>query len=111
MHSSGGNLYHLLDDAGLQKINVTPRTVYVDASRSPLIEGFTRNTFTAMVEGVQEQAIGLGLIDEVTWEKGILDLERTTDRDGSFCYTFFKGIASKGDMRSVTVNQRRKGIF
>lgn len=91
----GRELYHLLDDAGLQKINVTPRTVYVDATRPQLIEGFTRNTFTAMVEGVKEQAIGLGLIDEATWEKGIRDLERTTARDGSFCYTFFKGIAVK----------------
>ena len=29
-----------------------------------LVEGFTKNTFTAMVEGVREQALGLGLIDE-----------------------------------------------
>jgi SAM-dependent methyltransferase len=91
----GRELYHLLDDAGLRKIRVTPRTVYVDATRPLLIEGFTRNTFTAMVEGVRDQAIGIGLIDEATWEKGIRDLERTTARDGSFCYTFFKGVAVK----------------
>ncbi len=91
----GRELYHLLDDAGLRKIHVSPRTVYVDATRPSLIEGFTRNTFTAMVEGVRDQAIGLGLIDEATWERGIRDLERTTGPDGSFCYTFFKGVAVK----------------
>jgi len=92
----GRELYHLLYDAGFQKIRISPRMVYVDVTKPELVEGFTRNTFTAMVEGVRDQAIGLGLIDEATWEKGIRDLERTTERDGSFCYTFFKGVAVKG---------------
>ncbi len=91
----GREMYHLLEDAGFRNIHVSPRVVYIDMTRPALVEGFTRNTFTAMVEGVRDQAIGLGLIDEATWEKGIRDLERTTARDGSFCYTFFKGVAVK----------------
>ena len=59
------------------------------------MEGFTKNTFIAMVEGVRDEAIGSGLIKEPDWEKGIKDLYRTTEYDGTFCYTFFKAVAYK----------------
>ncbi len=91
----GRRLYPLLAEAGFRDIQVSPRMVYVDASRPGLVEGFTRNTFTAMVEGVREKALSLGLVDERTWEKGIAGLRRTTAPDGVFCYTFFKGFAGK----------------
>jgi hypothetical protein len=65
--------------------------VYVDSSRPEWVEGFTRNTFTAMVEGVGAAALTLGLIDPETWRKGIEGLRRTAESDGVFCYTFFKG--------------------
>ena len=48
-----------------------------------------------MVEGVREQALALDLIDAETWANGIADLYRTTEPDGTFCYTFFKGTATK----------------
>ena len=38
--------------AGYRDVRVSPRMVYVDASRPDLVDGFTRKTFTAMVEGV-----------------------------------------------------------
>jgi hypothetical protein len=69
--------------------------VYVDASKPELVEGFTRNTFIAMVEGVREQALDTKTIDREQWKKGINDLYRTTQPDGTFCYTFFKGVAVK----------------
>jgi hypothetical protein len=69
--------------------------VYADASRPGMVDGFTRKTFIAMVEGVRGQALKLGLIDAETWAKGIRDLNRTTESDGVFCYTFFKGIGVK----------------
>ena len=47
----GRLLYPLLSDAGLEQIQVSPRMVYVDASRPDLVDGFVRRTFTAMVEG------------------------------------------------------------
>lgn len=90
----GRRLYPLLVQAGLKTISVSPRMVYVDASRPQLVEGFTRNTFIAMVEGVRSQALARGLIDEARWDKGIRDLHRTTKRDGVFCYTFFKAVAT-----------------
>jgi ubiquinone/menaquinone biosynthesis C-methylase UbiE len=91
----GRQLYPLLKEAGYKDARVSPRMVYVDSSRPELVEGFTRNTFTAMVEGVRDQALSMGLIDEKTWDKGIADLYRTAEDDGVFCYTFFKGVAVK----------------
>jgi ubiquinone/menaquinone biosynthesis C-methylase UbiE len=91
----GRQIYPLLNKAGLKQVNVSPRMVYVDSSRPDLVEGFSKKTFTAMVEGVREQALKLGIISEETWDKGIRDLYRATEEDGTFCYTFFKGTAIK----------------
>jgi SAM-dependent methyltransferase len=90
----GRRLYPLLLAAGLRDVRVVPKLVYVDASRPELVDGFTRNTFTAMVEGVRERALDLGLVDLGTWERGIADLHRTAEEDGTFCYTFFKGVGT-----------------
>jgi SAM-dependent methyltransferase len=89
----GRSLYPLLTAAGFQDVEVSPRMVYVDASRPHLVEGFTKKTFTAMVEGVGERAIAAGLIDTPTWRQGIRDLYRTAEADGTFCYAFFKAVA------------------
>ena len=91
----GRQLYPLLNRAEFYNIHVSPRMVYVDSSKPHLVEGFTKNTFIAMVEGVREQALALNMIDEATWSKGIADLYRTTEPDGTFCYSFFKGTALK----------------
>jgi SAM-dependent methyltransferase len=91
----GRTLYPLLLESGFADVTVSPRMVYVDSSRPQLVEGFTKNTFTAMVEGVREQALAAGLIDEETWAKGIRDLYRTAEADGTFCYTFFKAVARR----------------
>jgi SAM-dependent methyltransferase len=94
--SMGGNsligreLYPLLVSAGFGGVSVSSRIVYADASRPELVDGFTRKTFIAMVEGVKEQAINRGLITEAEWIKGIADLNRSAGPNGTFCYTFFK---------------------
>jgi ubiquinone/menaquinone biosynthesis C-methylase UbiE len=89
----GRRLYPLLSDAGFHTVHVSPRLVYVDDSRPELIEGFSKSTFIAMVEGVREQALAFGLMDEASWEKGIADMYRATEPGGTFCYTFFKATA------------------
>jgi len=91
----GRRLYPLLSAAGFRDVHVSPRMVYVDHSQPELVEGFSRNTFIAMVEGVRDQAISLGLIDQPAWDKGIADLYRATESDGTFCYTFFKATATR----------------
>jgi ubiquinone/menaquinone biosynthesis C-methylase UbiE len=95
---AGGNsligraLYPLLTDAGFGEVEVSPRMVYVDSSRPELVEGFTKQTFTAMVEGVRQRALAAGLVDATGWEQGIADLHRTAEAGGTFCYTFFKAV-------------------
>ncbi|MEW6261702.1 MAG: methyltransferase domain-containing protein [Thermodesulfobacteriota bacterium] len=91
----GRELYPLLRQAGYDSIRVSPRMVYVDSSKPELVEGFTKKTFTAMIEGVRESAIRVGLADQDAFEKGIGDLYRTTEPDGVFCYTFFKARGKK----------------
>ncbi len=91
----GRRLYPLLAESGFHTVHVGPRVVYVDDSRPELIEGFSKNTFIAMVEGVREQALELGLMDAAAWDKGIADMYRATEPGGTFSYTFFKGTALK----------------
>ncbi len=89
----GREVYPLLAAAGFADVRVSPRMVYVDASRPALVDGFTRRTFTAMIEGVRDAAIDNGLIDPDRFDEGISDLYRSAEADGTFCYTFFKGTA------------------
>jgi ubiquinone/menaquinone biosynthesis C-methylase UbiE len=60
----GRALYPLLTEAGFGEIRVSPRMVYVDSSKPELVEGFTKKTFTAMVEGIRRSAITSGLMSE-----------------------------------------------
>jgi SAM-dependent methyltransferase len=90
----GRRLRPLLDQAGFRDVSVSPRTVHAHGGAPELADGFTRRTFTAMVEGVRAQAIGQGLIDEAGWAAGIRDLQRTAEDDGTFSYTFFKAVAA-----------------
>lgn len=89
----GRQLQPLLTEAGYRDVTVQPRTVYADATRPAIVEGFTRNTFVAMVESVRERALAAGLTEPAQWERGIADLRRAADPGGTFHYTFFKAIA------------------
>ena len=89
----GRRLFPLLDAAGYADVAVRPCTVYADPSRPELVEGFTRNTFTAMVEGVGEAAVSRGLIPAEDWARGLADLCRT--ENGTFHYVFFKATAKR----------------
>lgn len=94
----GRELYPLLKAGGFDDIRVSPRMVYVDGSRPELVEGFTKNTFTAMIEGVRASALEARLITAAAFDEGIADLYRTAEADGVFCYTFFKAVATKGNV-------------
>jgi len=91
----GRQLYPLMAAADLDGVQVGPRMVYVDSSRPELVDGFTRKTFTAMIEGVRDPAIAAGLIEPPRFDAGVRALHRTTEEDGVFCYTFFKGVGEK----------------
>jgi SAM-dependent methyltransferase len=94
----GRRIHPLLVEAGFARVRVSPRMVYVDANRPDLLEGFTKKTFTAMIEGVRDAALASGLIAPDLVDTGIRDLYRTAAADGVVCYTFFKGVGQKGDM-------------
>ena len=90
----GRELGHLLADAGFVDITVSPRQTYA----SPAVPGSSeavKRIFIAMIEGVREAAIAEGLADTKNWDRGIRDLYRTTEKDGMFCYTFFKSVGKK----------------
>jgi ubiquinone/menaquinone biosynthesis C-methylase UbiE len=91
----GRQLYPLLRQAGFDAVRVSPRMVYVDSSRPDLVDGFTRKTFTAMIEGVREAAINAGMVEPELFDAGIRALYRTAEADGVFCYTFFKAVGEK----------------
>jgi SAM-dependent methyltransferase len=95
----GRQLYPLMVGAGLESVRVSPRMVYVDSSRPDLVDGVTRKTFTAMIEGVRGAAIEAGLTDPDAFDAGIGGLHRTTEADGVFCYTFFKAIGVKSSRK------------
>lgn len=100
----GRELYPLLKRVGFDDIHVSPRMVYVDSSKPLLVEGFTKNTFTAMIEGVRQLSVEAGLIDEKAFDEGIKALYRTTEADGVFCYTFFKAVGKKNELPNSIIS-------
>lgn len=91
----GRRLYPMLKAAHFADVHVSPRVVYVDASRPHLAEPFIRKTFTAMIAGVRGAAVSNDLIEQSRFDAGVRDLYRTAEGDGTFCYTFFKGVGFK----------------
>ena len=89
----GRQLQPLLTGAGYRGVRVRPRTVYADQTRPDLVDGFTRNTFTAMVAAVRDDAVAAGLSTPADFDRGVADLRRTGEPGGTFHYTFFKAVA------------------
>jgi len=95
----GRRVYPLMVQAGVEDVQVSPRAVYCDDSRPAWVEGFVRRTIIPMVEGVREQALEKGMMRPEEWEQGIDQLHRTAAPEGSFLYTFFKGVGRAADSR------------
>jgi len=95
----GRALFPLLTEAGFGEVHVSPRMIYIDASRRELVGGFIKNTFTAMIEGIREPALAASLMSAADFDRGVADLYRTAEADGVFCYTFFKARAINVDAK------------
>ena len=93
----GRTLYPLLTSAGYTDVRVSPRPVYVDDSKPELLEGFIKNTFTAMIKGVSEEVVARNIISQKEMQEGVKALLHTGQGGGTFSYTFFKAVATKGD--------------
>lgn len=89
----GRRLGPLLTAAGFSAVTVDPLTVYADRTRPALVEGFTRQTFTAMVAAVREAAVAAGLTTAADFDRGVAELRRTAEGDGTFLYTFMRAVA------------------
>ncbi|MEL6811106.1 MAG: methyltransferase domain-containing protein [Bacteroidota bacterium] len=98
---SGGNanigraLYPMLSSSGFKEVTVSPRQVYVDDSRPELLEGFIKNTFTAMIKGISSEVVSKKIMNPNIFQKGVADLYKTAEGGGTFSYTFFKGTGIK----------------
>jgi SAM-dependent methyltransferase len=89
----GRRLRPLLHQAGFDRVAVSPRLVYADAGRPEWVEGFTRNTFIAMIDAVAGEVLAREMMTPAEWRSGVEALRRTAGPDGVFCYTFFKAVA------------------
>lgn len=86
----GRRLGALLAEAGFGEVAVEPRTVWADGSSPELVAGFTRDTFTAAVEGVRAEALAAGIATPEAFDRGVAELHRTAGPGGAFHYAFFK---------------------
>jgi hypothetical protein len=91
----GRRLYPLLTGAEFERVRVSPRMVYVDGSQPGLSGSFTTSTFIAMIAGVRQAVLAAGLCTARQFNAGLRGLRRTTEADGVFCYTFFKGVGRR----------------
>lgn len=88
----GRRLFPLLSDAGFESVQVSPRTVYADASKPDIVHGFSKKTFVAMVAGIKDEAIEQQMISRQRWQQAMEDFNLAVGTKGTFCYTFFKAV-------------------
>lgn len=90
----GRRLYKLLDGASFKQVRVRPAAIYCDPSRPEWMDGFVDKTICGMLRGIEDEVLARGMMGEADWRKGFNDILAIRDSvDGSFCYTFFKGVA------------------
>lgn len=98
-HRAGGDacigrrLAPLLLQAGFADVQAAPRVAYADETRPRWTQGFTLDTFTAMVEGVRTAALDTGLSTPARFDAGLAALRRCAQPGGSFSYSFYKAVA------------------
>ena len=92
----GRRLYPLLIEAGFTPEDVSPRWIYGDAMNPEFLAGVVNQIMVPMTQTARERSLELGLVDDRAWQKGIADLEQSAvSSEGTFFYTWFKGVALK----------------
>lgn len=92
----GRELPPLLQRAGLNIEDVSPRWLYAAALNGPALQNGLDKIFVPMVETAKEQALEQGLVSQAEWTQGIGELRASGQPpDGTFFYSWFKGIALK----------------
>jgi ubiquinone/menaquinone biosynthesis C-methylase UbiE len=92
----GRRVYPLLKQSGFNIKDVSPRWVYADSSKPQLMDGVVNKIIVPMVESGKSRILESGMLDRSSWDKGIRDLSKSgKPPDGTFFYTWFKGIGIK----------------
>lgn len=92
----GRRVFPLLKQTGFDVIDVSPRWVYTDSSKPHLMDGVVNRIIVPMVESAKTQILESNWIDQTTWNRGIEDLGKSgIPPEGTFFYTWFKGIGLK----------------
>ncbi len=92
----GRRIDPLLREAGFAVQDVSPRLVYGDQGKQQLLDDMVNRIIVPMVSSSKKEILDAKIVDIATWNKGISDLSRTsTPPDGTFFYTWFKGLAIK----------------
>ena len=92
----GRRVYPLLDAAGFQIQDVSPRWVYADQSNPTLLDGVINQIIAPMVYSAQKQVLDSACMQAGEWEKGLADIRKVArDPAGTFFYTWFKGVGIK----------------
>jgi len=92
----GRRLYPLLQESGFDIKEVTPRPVYADQSNPVLLDGVVNQIISPMVFSAEPQVLEEKLVDPAHWKAGLEDIRRVASvEDGSFFYTWFKGVGRK----------------
>ncbi len=92
----GRRVYPLLQHAGFNIEYVAPKWAYTDSNSPDLTNGAINKIIVPMTQTTRDQSLKLNLINPGTWEKGIRDLEEVAlNPNGTFFYTWFKGVATK----------------
>lgn len=92
----GRRIYPLLHATGLEIEFVEPRWVYADQSNSQLLDGVINKIIAPMVFSAEKQVLETGIMNKEVWEKGLRDIRNVAqDPEGTFFYTWFKGVGIK----------------
>jgi ubiquinone/menaquinone biosynthesis C-methylase UbiE len=92
----GRRVYPLLKNAGFVIRDVSPRWVYADQSNSVLLNGVINQIIAPMVYSAEKQVLGSAYLQQEDWERGLADIREVARHpEGTFFYTWFKGVGVK----------------
>jgi len=92
----GRRLFPLLTKSGVTIKDVSPRAIYADQSQPILLDGVVNHIILPMVFSAEQQVLENKLVDPIHWKQGLEDIGRTASLDdGTFFYTWFKGLGIK----------------
>jgi ubiquinone/menaquinone biosynthesis C-methylase UbiE len=92
----GRRVYPLLKEAGFHIMDVSPRWVYADQSNQVLLDGVINQIIAPMVYSAEMQVLERAYMEREEWDRGLADIRQVARHpEGTFFYTWFKGVGVK----------------